>query len=104
MRVVDQLKVMKMAVTRNRKHRLVHELGMYFAEKGYVVSLNEYKRALDRPAFLSPKEIVKVMGTYTGAVDWIEKYEPELWELIHKKEDKDPLTELAQAKTGKKNG
>jgi len=61
MRVVDQLKVMKMAVTRNRKHRLVHELGMYFAEKGYVVSLNEYKRALDRPAFLSPKEIVKVM-------------------------------------------
>lgn len=103
MRVVDQKKAMKMAVTRNRKRKVAQELGMYFAEKGYVVPLDEYKRANDRPAFLTPKEIVRVMGSYTAARDWVQKYEPELWELIHKK-DNDPLAELAQAKTGTKNG
>ena len=92
-----------MAATRNRKRKVVQEMGMYFAEKGYVVPLDEYKRASDRPAFLTPKEIVNVMGSYTSAVQWIEKYEPELWGLIHK-DDKDPLAELAQVKPGKKNG
>lgn len=69
--------------TNSKKHRLVRELGMYFAEKGKVISAREYKWAPDRPRFLTMKEIVKVMGSYTTAVDWIEKYEPELWNTIH---------------------
>jgi hypothetical protein len=94
--------------TRNRKHRVVRELGMYFAEKGKVIPAREYKSATDRPKFLSMKEIVKVMGSYTTAVSWIEKYEPELWDTIHgiKKEpaveEVSPLEKLASL--GKENG
>ncbi len=102
MRAVDQQK--KTQMTRNRKHQLVRELGMYFAEKGKIVPAREYKVANDRPNFLTMKEIVKVMGSYTAAVEWIEKYEPELWGIIHqveKVEEKEaPLAKLAQAKTG----
>jgi hypothetical protein len=44
------------------------------------------------------------MGSYTTAVNWIEKYEPELWDTIHsvKPEPVSPLEKLAQQ--GKKNG
>ena len=93
--------------TRNRKNKLVRELGLYFAEKGKVLTAPEYKRALDRPKFLSLKEIVKVMGSYTLAVNWVQKYEPELWDTIHgikpapePKMDESPLEKLAK-KTGK---
>jgi hypothetical protein len=90
--------------TNSRKQRLVRELGLYFAEKGRIVSAREYKYISDRPKFLSMKEIVKVMGSYTTAVNWIEKYEPELWDTIHgvKPKPPSPLEELA--KKGKKNG
>ena len=50
------------------------------------------------------------MGSYTTAVSWIEKYEPELWNTIHgikpapePKKEKDPLEKLAK-KTGKEDG
>ena len=106
MKEVDQKNLM---ITRNIKHKLVRELGLYFAEKGRLVRAPEYKRVSDRPKHLTMKEIVKVMGSYTLAVKWIEKYEPELWNTIHgikpapepKKED--PLEKLAK-KTGKEDG
>lgn len=97
-------------ITNRRKHRLVRDLGMYFAEKGKILRARDYKTALDRPNFLSMKEIVKVMGSYTTAIEWIEKYEPELWDTIHGVKPAEPepapkkpsgLEALAAAKTGK---
>ena len=58
---------------------------MYFAEKGRVLPAREFKYALDRPKLLNMKEVVKAMGSYTTAIQWIEKYEPELWATIHGK-------------------
>jgi len=109
-----------MPATRSRKHVVVRDLAMYFAEKGKIVPAREYKAAMDRPKFLTMKEIVKVMGSYTTAVEWIQKYEPELWDLIHgiKPEPepkpvpkvapkpapkKDPLAKLAKASVGTKH-
>jgi hypothetical protein len=63
---------------------------MYLAEKGRIMSAREYKYAMDRPKLLSMKEIVKTMGSYTTAVDWIAKYEPELWDIINGKEPVEP--------------
>jgi len=90
--------------TNSKKLRVTRELGLYFAEKGKILPAREYKRVTDRPKFLSLKEIVKVMGSYTTAVNWIDKYEPELWDTIHsvKPEPVSPLEKLAQQ--GKKNG
>ena len=96
-------------VTRNRKHRLVRELGLYFAEKGRVLTAREYKVAQDRPKLLTMKEIVKTMGSYHSACQWIQKYESELWDTIHgirpepkpePKPEVSPLDKLAKAKTG----
>jgi hypothetical protein len=95
-------------ITRNKKHAVVRELGMYFAEKGKVISAREYKIATDRPKFLSMKEIVKVMGSYTAAVSWIEKYEPELWDTIHGIKEEPVVEEISPleklASLGKENG
>jgi hypothetical protein len=81
---------MIIVATSNRKHKLCRELGMYFAEKGRIVPAREYKYVSDRPKLLNMKEINKVMGSYTTAISWIEKYEPELWATIHGTEAKKP--------------
>jgi hypothetical protein len=67
---------------------------MYFAEKGRVVPAREYKYATDRPKLLNMKEIVKAMGSYTTAIHWIEKYEPELWNTIHGKVEEPKKVEV----------
>ena len=97
-------------ITRNRKHRLVRELGLFFAENGGILTARDYKNSNLRPKHLTMKEILRVMGSYTTAVSWIEKYEPELWNTIHgikpapePKKDEDPLEKLAK-KTGKEDG
>jgi hypothetical protein len=120
MKVADHKRIVIVA-TNSRKHHLARELGMYLAEKGRIVPAREFKYANDRPKLLSMKEVVKVMGSYTTALKWIEEYEPELWATIHGKAavepepvkvevteeviaKPDPLAALAQSKTSEDDG
>lgn len=69
-----------MSNLRQRKKGL-RDLAMYFAEKGKVLTQNEYIEALDKPVPFSG--IRNVFRSYSRAVQMIEKNEPELWAMIH---------------------
>lgn len=69
-----------MSNLRQRKKGL-RDLAMYFAEKGKVLTQNEYIEAADKPIPFSG--VRNVFRSYSRAVQMIEKNEPELWDMIH---------------------
>jgi len=68
-----------MSNLRQRKKGL-RDLAMYFAEKGKVLSQQEYIDATDKPIPFSG--IRNVFRSYSRAVVMVERSEPELWEMI----------------------
>lgn len=92
-----------MPATRARQRKMVEQLGMYFAELGYLPNRTEYSKLYGRPAFVTVKEIDKVCSSWTKMLAMMEKDQPELWELIHKVPDikKEPTIaeKLQKAKT-----
>tara|TARA_B100001741_G_C16349881_1_gene503547 strand:+ start:465 stop:782 length:318 start_codon:yes stop_codon:yes gene_type:complete len=94
-----------MAATRGRRLRFTKEIGMYFAELGYIPTRREYSRARNRPKFLNVKEVDRICGSWPKMLSILEKEQPEIWELIHKApEPKKPTIEekMEKAKPAKK--
>ena len=94
-----------MAATANRRRRLAKEIGMYFAELGYIPSRRDYMRLTNRPKFLNVKEVDRICGSWPKMLSILEKEQPEIWELIHKApEPKKPTIEekMEKAKPAKK--
>ena len=92
----------KMAATRSRKLRLIREIGMFFAELGYVPGRKEYSLMRNRPKFLNVKEVDRICSSWPKMLAMLEKEQPEIWELIHKApEPKEPTIEekMEKAKT-----
>jgi hypothetical protein len=64
-----------------QRSKALRDLGMFFAEKGKVLSQQEYIDATDKPIPFSG--VRNVFRSYSRAVQMIERNEPDLWELIH---------------------
>lgn len=86
-----------MANTKQVRHNL-ELLGMYFAEKGKVLTKKEYVDATDKPVLFSG--IRKVFRSYSRMVLMLERNQPELFEFTNSEEvetpepTKDPLESL----------
>jgi len=94
-----------MAATASRRRRLTREIGMFFAELGYIPSRRDYMRLSNRPKFLNAKEVDRICGSWPRMLGMLEKEQPEIWELIHKApEPKKPTIEekMEKAKPAKK--
>ena len=94
-----------MAATASRRRRLTREIGMFFAELGYIPSRRDYMRLSNRPKFLNVKEVDRICGSWPRMLGMLEKEQPEIWELIHKApEPKKPTIEekMEKAKPAKK--
>ena len=79
-----------MAATRSRRLRFVSEIGMFFAELGYVPSRKEYSTLTNRPKFMNVKEVDRICGSWPKMLAILEKEQSELWELIHEAPANEP--------------
>jgi len=96
-----------MAATRERQRRVIADLGMFFAELGYLPSRRDYQRLPNRPKFLNVKEIDKVLGSWAKLLSILEKEQSDLWDLIHsapKVEEPTIEVKMAKAKTANTAG
>ena len=84
MRADDQKKETKMA-NRPQRLKLCRDLAMYFAEKGKIMTQDEYIKADDKPVLLSG--IRNVGRSYSRAIVMMKGAHPELMELIEKKKE-----------------
>ena len=82
MRADDQKKETKMA-NRPQRLKLCKDLAMYFAEKGKIMTQEEYLKQDDKPVLLSG--IRNVGRSYSRAIEMMKRAHPELIELIEKK-------------------
>ena len=84
MRVDDQKKETKMS-NRPQRIKLCKDLAMYFAEKGKIMTQEEYLNQDDKPILLSG--IRNVGRSYSRAIEMMKRAHPELMELIEKKKE-----------------
>lgn len=77
-----------MSNVRQRKKTL-HDLAMYFAEKGKVLTQAEYIKAKDKPVTFWG--IRNVFRSYSRMAEMLENNEPDLFALIGKKEEPKPV-------------
>lgn len=89
-----------MAIRSGQQKRLVQDLSMFFAEKGFIPSPREYERLPDRPRACTLKEINRIIGSWHTLLNKMEKDHPDLWAIIHKPaEEASPLEKLSAAKS-----
>ena len=62
-----------MAATASRRRRLTREIGMFFAELGYIPSRRDYMRLSNRPKFLNVKEVDRICGSWPRMLGMLEK-------------------------------
>ena len=94
-----------MAATASRRRRLTRDIGMFFAELGYIPSRRDYMRLNNRPKFLNVKEVDRICGSWPRMLGMLEKEQPEIWELIHKAPEPEKPTieeKMEKAKPAKK--
>jgi len=91
-----------MAVTRGKKLKIVKQLGMFFAEIGYIPNRKEYSQMKNRPKFLTVKEIDRICKSWTHMLLMLEKETKDLWELIHQEPSIEEKMEKAQAAAAEK--
>lgn len=84
MRADDQKKEPKMA-NRPQRIKLCKDLAMYFAEKGKIMTQDEYVKQTDKPVMLTG--IRNVGRSYSRAIEMVKRAHPELMELIEKKKE-----------------
>ncbi len=82
MRAEDQRKQTKMA-SRPQRIKLCRDLAMYFAEKGKIMTQDEYVKQADKPVMLAG--VRNVGRSYSRAIIMMQKAHPELMELLEKK-------------------
>ena len=70
---------------RPQRIKLCRDLAMYFAEKGKIMTQDEYIKAADKPGLLSG--IRNVGRSYSRAIVMMKGAHPELMELIEKKKE-----------------
>ena len=80
-----------MANLKQRKKAL-QDIGMYFAEKGKVLTQNEYIDSEDKPVLFSG--IRRVFRSYSRMIEMLKRSEPELFELATKKPEVQPKPEV----------
>lgn len=92
-----------MANTKQRSKAL-KDLGMYFAEKGKVMTQAEYISATDKPVLFSG--IRRVFRSYSRMLEMLKRTHPELIELANKKPEPvkkvEPVAPKVQPKTSVK--
>ena len=89
-----------MPVRSGQQKRLVQDLSMFFAEKGFIPSPREYDRMPDRPRASTLREINRILGSQHTLLTRMEKDHPDLWAIIHKPaEEASPLEKLSAAKS-----
>lgn len=62
-----------------QRKKLIRDLGLYFAEKGKVLTQKEYIAAKDVPVKFN--KVREIMRSYSRALEIVEASEPELWAL-----------------------
>lgn len=70
---------------RPQRIKLCRDLAMYFAEKGKVMTQEEYIKAEDKPVSFSG--VRSVGRSYSRAIEMMKGAHPELLELIEKKKE-----------------
>ena len=89
-----------MAIRSGQQKRLVLDLSMFFAEKGFIPSPREYDRMPDRPRASTLREINRILGSWHTLLTRKEKDHPDLWAIIHKPaKEASPLEKLSAAKS-----
>ena len=89
-----------MAIRSGQQKRLVLDLSMFFAEKGFIPSPREYDRMPDRPKASTLREINRILGSWHTLLTRMEKDHPDLWAIIHKPaEEASALEKLSAAKS-----
>ena len=91
-----------MAVTRGKKLKIVKQLGIFFAEIGYIPTRKEYSQMKNRPKFLTVKEIDRICKSWTHMLAMPDKETKDLWELIHQEPTIEEKMEKAQAAVAEK--
>ena len=88
-----------MAIRSGQQKRLVQDLSMFFAEKGFIPSPRDYERMPDRPRAITLRQVNRILGSWHTLLNRMEKAHPDLWEIIHKPaEEASPLEKLSAAK------
>ena len=89
-----------MVIRSGQQKRLVLDLSMFFAEKGFIPSPKEYDRMPDRPKASTLREINRILGSWHTLLTRMEKDHPDLWAIIHKPaEEASALEKLSAAKS-----
>lgn len=70
---------------RPQRIKLCKDLAMYFAEKGKILTQEEYLKQDDKPVRLSG--IRNVGRSYSRAIEMMKRAHPELMDLIEKKKE-----------------
>jgi len=70
---------------RPQRIKLCRDLAMYFAEKGKIMTQDEYIKQDDKPVMLSG--IRNVGRSYSRAIEMMKGAHPELMKLIEKKKE-----------------
>ena len=86
-----------------QKNIIARNLLMYFAEKGKIPTIYEYKADGNRPWGYTPKYLFKYFGDWNKLLTYMKLQDPDLWDLATKKEEplKDPLEALRASSTEK---
>ena len=64
---------------KRQKHAALRTLGMFFAEKGKILTVKEYTDCEDKP--MPFYAIRRLFRSYPGMLNMLKRYETELWEL-----------------------
>lgn len=62
-----------------QRKKLIRDLGLYFAEKGKVLTQKEYIAEKDVPVKFN--KVREILRSYSRALELVESCEPELWDL-----------------------
>ena len=88
-----------MPIRRGQQKKLVEDMAMFLAEKGFIPSPRDYERLPDLPRELRLKHINRILGSWQTLLSRMEKDHPDLWAIIHKPaEEASPLEKLSAAK------
>ena len=88
-----------MPIRRGQQKKLVEDMAMFLAEKGFIPSPRDYERLPDRARELRLKHINRILGSWQTLLSRMEKDHPDLWAIIHKPaEEASPLEKLSAAK------
>lgn len=64
-----------------QRKKLIRDLGLYFAEKGKVLTQKEYIAANDAPVKFN--KVREILRSYSRGLELIQSQEPELWDLAN---------------------